>query len=67
VVFLKLMAIFAARFLILAPMAFCIFVILASEEKMVRLLAVISLIVLEQAREFMLVQSMKDLGKKDRH
>jgi hypothetical protein len=64
---MDLPATFAARFLILAPMAFCIFVILASEDRWFRLLAVIGLVVLEQIREYLLVSSMRELGKHNKH
>ena len=47
------------RLLVLLPMAFCIFAILDSQDKAIRLLAVIGLIVLEQMREWMLVSAMK--------
>ncbi|VVC01936.1 Uncharacterised protein [uncultured archaeon] len=64
---MDLPAAFAARFLILAPMAFCIFVILISEDRLHRLLAVIGLIVLEQIREAALVSSMNELRKHNKH
>jgi hypothetical protein len=64
---MDLIATFAARFLILAPMAFCIFVILISEDRLFRLLAVIGLVIFEQIREFALVSSMKELSKHNKH
>lgn len=51
------------RLVLLLPMAFCIFLLLASEDRMVRLLAVIALIILEQVREWLLVQSIGSLRK----
>ncbi len=58
---------FSMRFLILAPIAFCIFLILASEDRVVRLAAVVGLVILAQIREFALVSSMKELGKHNKH
>ena len=51
------------RLIILLPMAFCIFLLLDSQDKTVRLLALIALIVLEQIREWLLISSLKSLGK----
>ncbi len=64
---MKLISIFAARFLILAPMAFCIALVLVSEDKMLRLGALIALILLEQARDWMLLSSMRGLAKDNKH
>ena len=54
---------FGARFLILIPMAYCIFLLLDSQDKSIRLLALIGLIVLEQIREWVLISSMRELSK----
>ena len=51
------------RLIILLPMAFCIFLLLDSQDKTVRLLALLGLIVLEQIREWRLISSLKALGK----
>jgi len=55
---LGLMKTFSLRFLVLAPIAFCIFLVLESEDKMVRLAAVIGLVLLAQLREWLLVWQM---------
>jgi hypothetical protein len=55
---------FAGRLLLLLPVAFCVFLLLASEDRMVRLLAIIALVVLTQVREWLLVQSIKGVAKK---
>jgi hypothetical protein len=44
-------------------MAFCIFLLLDSQDKGVRLFALIALIILEQTREWLLISSLKSLGK----
>jgi len=49
------------RLVLLLPMAFCIFLLLDSQDKTVRLLAIIALVVLEQAREWMLVKNISEL------
>lgn len=51
------------RLVILLPMAFCIFLLLDSQDKGVRLFALIALIILEQIREWLLISSIKSLGK----
>ena len=51
------------RLIILLPMAFCIFLLLESQDKTVRLLALIALIILEQIREWLLISSLKSLGR----
>lgn len=54
---------FGGRLILLLPIAFCIFLLLASEDRMVRLFAVIILLVLAQVREWLLLQSV-GLAKK---
>lgn len=54
---------FLTRYIVLIPMAFCIFLILDSQDRMVRLGAILVLIILEQIREWMLVNSVKSLSK----
>ena len=49
------------RLVLLLPMAFCIFLLLDSQDRGLRLMALIALIVLEQAREWMLVKNISDL------
>ena len=61
--FLKMGFALTGRLLILLPMAFCIFLILDSQDRMIRLFSVIALAVLEQVREWMLVSSVKALAK----
>lgn len=51
------------RLILLLPMAFCIFLLLDSQDKGVRLLALIALIILEQIREWLLLSSVKPAGK----
>lgn len=46
------------RLLILIPIAFCLFLLIDSPDRMVRLLAVVALIPLEQVREWLLVSGM---------
>jgi len=48
---------------VLLPMAFCIFLLLASDDRMVRLAAIIALIIMEQIREWLLVSSIRPLSK----
>ena len=60
---MKLGTAFAARFLIILPMAYCIFLLLASQDQYVRLLAIIALAVLEQIREWLLVSAIKGFSK----
>ncbi len=61
--FLGLASSFLTRYIVLIPMAFCIFLILDSQDRMVRLGAILVLIILEQIREWMLVNSVKSLSK----
>ncbi|MFA6489673.1 MAG: hypothetical protein WCT52_03230 [Candidatus Micrarchaeia archaeon] len=51
------------RLLILLPMAFCIFLLLDSQDRMVRLAALVVLTVLEQIREWLLVRGIKGISK----
>ena len=53
----------AGRLLLLLPMAFCIFLILDSQDRIVRLVAVLALILLEQARQWLMISGMKALAK----
>jgi len=54
---------FILRYLLLIPIALCLFLILDSQDKMVRLGAVIALVILSQAREWLMAQSMRSLAK----
>lgn len=42
-------------------MAFCIFLLLDSQDRNVRLMAIIAIIILEQVREWMLVKNISDI------
>ena len=53
---------FLLRYIILAPMAFCIYLLLDSQDKPVRLMAIIALIILEQARQWLMFSTMKSLA-----
>ncbi len=62
----------SGRLLALIPMAFCIFVLLDNQDKNVRLLALLMLIVLEQIREWMLLSGIGEakaakLAKDNKH
>ena len=60
---MKLPSVMLARLAILLPMAFCIFLLLDSQDRMVRLVALVALAVLEQIREWMLVSAIKGFSK----
>lgn len=49
------------RLVLLLPMAFCIFLLLDSQDRNVRLMAIIAIIILEQVREWMLVKNISDI------
>lgn len=52
------------RLALLLPMAFCIFLVLDSQDRNVRLAAIVSLAVMEQIREWLLISSIKGLQGK---
>jgi hypothetical protein len=54
---------FAARYLVLLPIAFCLYVLLVSNDANTRLLAIIGLIVLAQIRDVTMVQAMEEMRK----
>jgi hypothetical protein len=54
---------FGIRFLLLIPIAFCLFVLLDNQDRNIRLAAVIGLVLLAQAREWLMAQSMRSLAK----
>ncbi|MCX6770858.1 MAG: hypothetical protein NTX79_02270 [Candidatus Micrarchaeota archaeon] len=54
---------FFLRYIILAPMAYCIFLLLASNDVNVRMAAIIALIVLEQVRDWSLLATARALAK----
>ncbi|MFA6214172.1 MAG: hypothetical protein WC717_02745, partial [Candidatus Micrarchaeia archaeon] len=54
---------FLLRYIILAPMAYCIYLLLASNDANVRLAAVICLIVLEQVRDWSLLATARSIAK----
>ena len=51
------------RMVLLLPMAFCIFLLLDSQDKVVRLFALIALAIIEQIREWLLVSGIKGFSK----
>ena len=50
---------FAGRLVLLLPAAFCIYMVLASQDSSVRLLAVIGLVIIAQVREWLLASTIK--------
>ena len=62
-VHLGIMKKFALRYIILAPIAYCIYLLLASNDMNVRLAAIIALIVLEQIRDWTLLATARGLAK----
>jgi len=54
---------FMLRYSILAPMAYCIYLLLASSDVNVRLMAIIALIVLEQVRDWSLLATARGIAK----
>ena len=60
---MKVSSAMGARLLLLLPMAFCIFLLLDSQDRTIRLIALVALIVFEQIREWALINSIKPLAK----
>ena len=58
-----MMKTFVLRYIILAPMAYCIYLLLASSDVNVRLAAIIALIVLEQVRDWSLLATARSIAK----
>ena len=54
---------FFLRYIILAPMAYCIYLLLASNDVNVRLAAIIALIILEQVRDWSLLATARAISK----
>jgi len=54
---------FFLRYIILAPMAFCIYLLLASNDVTVRMAAIIALIILEQIRDWSLLATARSIAK----
>jgi len=54
---------FLLRYIILAPMAYCIYLLLASNDANVRLMAIIALILLEQVRDWSLLATARSIAK----
>jgi hypothetical protein len=54
---------FALRYLVLVPIAYCLYLLLASNDVNVRLGAIIALIVLEQVRDWSLLSAARELAK----
>jgi hypothetical protein len=60
---LRVLKAVAPRYLILAPMAYCIYLLITSNEMYVRLAAIIALIVLEQVRNWSLLATARSIAK----
>jgi len=54
---------FMLRYIILAPMAYCIYLLLASSDVNVRMMAIIALIILEQIRDWSLLATARAISK----
>ena len=54
---------FVLRYIILAPMAYCIYLLLASNDANIRLMAIIALIILEQIRDLSLLATARAISK----
>jgi len=54
---------FLLRYIILAPMAYCIYLLLASNDANVRMVAIIALIILEQIRDWSLLATARAISK----
>ena len=54
---------FLLRYIILAPMAFCIYLLLASNDAIVRMEAIVALIILEQIRDWSLLATARAIAK----
>ena len=60
---LGLLKTFLLRYIILAPMAYCIYLLLASNDVNMRLAAIIALIILEQVRDWSLLAIARSIAK----
>ncbi|VVC01830.1 Uncharacterised protein [uncultured archaeon] len=60
---LKFTTMIGSRLLLLIPMAFCLYLLFDSQDRYVRLAAIIALIVLEQSRQWLMLSSMRSLAK----
>ncbi|MFA6907358.1 MAG: hypothetical protein WC263_00865 [Candidatus Micrarchaeia archaeon] len=58
-----IMKTFVLRYIVLAPMAYCIYLLLASSDANVRLMAIIALIVLEQVRDWSLLAAARTIAQ----
>jgi len=54
---------FLLRYIILAPMAYCIYLLLASNDANVRMAAILVLILLEQIRDWSLLATARAIAK----
>ncbi len=54
---------FVLRYIILVPMAYCIYLLLASSDMNVRMVAIIALIILEQVRDWSLLATARAISK----
>lgn len=52
------------RLILLLPLAFCIFLLIDSQDRLVRLGAIVALILLEQMREWLLISGIRDAGSR---
>lgn len=60
---LGLARLMALRYLVLVPMAYCIYLLLSQNDLNTKLAAVIALIILEQIRDWSLLSGMERLAK----
>ena len=60
---LGIMKTFVLRYIVLVPMAYCIYLLLASNDVNVRLMAIIALIILEQIRDWSLLATARTIAK----
>ena len=60
---LGIMKTFVLRYIILAPMAYCIYLLLASNDANVRMVAILALIILEQIRDWSLLAAARAISK----
>jgi hypothetical protein len=60
---LGIMKTFVLRYIILAPMAYCIYLAIASNDVNVRMMAIVALIILEQIRDLSLLATARAISK----
>jgi hypothetical protein len=59
----RLFQAFSIRYLVLLPIAFCLYVLIISDDMNMRFLAVIALVVLAQVRDITLMSAAQGLAK----